>query len=184
MKFTLVIDGRTRSAPFPVEYEEGVQARLAAEDIFKAANAAAPGSIYSINLYRNNNDPDNDGLIDVFSNGKWSSGAKRPAEDDKEWKASDIVYARWGYGIIIVNFCRVVGLTKSGKSAQLQPLETDRVFSDGSNQGPYKATPGKASGEVITRRLKKSYDGDFIATDESKRYRKWNGKPIHGDNLD
>lgn len=93
-------------------------------------------------------------------------------------KIGNIFVYSWGYGQTNIEWFKVVGLTKTGKSAKFQKVEGCNVYNPQTMTG--KTTPNKdkfAEGsQAITKRLKE-YEGEILARMDYGHLRQWDGKP-------
>lgn len=88
-----------------------------------------------------------------------------------EVKVGDFFYSSWGYDQTNIDFYKVVGTTKSGKSVKVQPW-TSRVV--GERGGPSeRVVPGERPRMVRVRDENYAYTGETVeAPVETKRLRR------------
>lgn len=97
----------------------------------------------------------------------------------------DMLVSRYGYNCSLVNFYKVVGLSKS--SVWLLKHDEQFVSDDGYGQvGEVVPTKYAITDKPIVKRLKHSdYNNeDYVKISNYEYAYPWNGKPVHYDSMD
>ena len=100
------------------------------------------------------------------------------------FKVGDVLVSRWGYGMTIIYFYKVVKISKT--NCWLQRMEGKIVEAiDEGFSGRVIAGEIKKDSKPFMRKLKAYIDGeDYVKISSYERAIKWDGKPKYFNELD
>ena len=104
--------------------------------------------------------------------------------NEAKFKMGDVLVSSWGYSMTIVNFYRVIGVTKT--CVYLDKHKNKIVEGDGWS-GKVVMSEFSDTGEdsVIRRKVKTNYKGEpCVDITECQRAYKWDGTPKYFNNMD
>jgi hypothetical protein len=89
----------------------------------------------------------------------------------------DILCSKQSYGMTIVTFYKVIGVTPSGKSVKLKKLKNKVVSDDGYGQEGYVVPSDVEGDKVLVKRLGKTSSGDdYVKISDYEYAYHWNGE--------
>lgn len=102
------------------------------------------------------------------------------------FEVNDIIVCSFGYNCHLVDFYKVVGVTKSGKSIKIRQVGEQVVSDDGYGQAGYvKPSDEFVSDEVLTRKIQEIRSWKpYVKVDYYKYGYKWDGKEVAFDSYD
>jgi len=110
---------------------------------------------------------------------KLNDTSEEDLNDPSKWKQGDILYGIWAYGMVIPYFYKI--LKRTPKSFTL--VEIKKKLISGHYNGQFTVVPEephKTENKPVTARINKWGSvklGNVIL-------HKWNGEPLHGDDMD
>ena len=107
--------------------------------------------------------------------------------DPMEWnkRRNDIIVCNFGYNCHLVNFYKVVGVTKSGKSVKIKQLKEKVVSHDGYGQAGLVVPSDEFNSEkVLTRKIQEGSWKPYIKVEDYMYGYKWDGKEVAFDSYD
>lgn len=100
-------------------------------------------------------------------------------------KVGDILASRWGCGMDLCDFWKVIKVTPA--SVRVAPMQREEYDRDTPVWGDFKAVPVAGSedaSKAITRRVKHFWNREFVDINEYKTARLWDGEPVQCNNCD
>lgn len=101
------------------------------------------------------------------------------------FNVNDIIVCNFGYNCHLVNFYKVVGVTKSGKSVKVRQLKEKVVSHDGCGQAGLVVPSDEFNSEkVLTRKIQEGSWKPYIKVEDYMYGYKWDGKEVAFDSYD
>lgn len=101
-------------------------------------------------------------------------------------KVGDILVHSFGYNCTLVDFYKIVNVTKSGKSIKIRKLNSKMTSHDGYGQAG-KVVPDEtfSNNEILTKRIVPSeYFGYMIKINDYSHAYPWDGKEVSFNSYD
>ena len=102
------------------------------------------------------------------------------------FEVNDVIVSVFGYNCRLVNFYRVIGKTKSGKSVKIQQLKENIVSHDGYGQAGFVRPSDELTDEkpMTVRTQVNIFGDDYVKINNHKYGYKWDGSNVAFDTYD
>ena len=101
------------------------------------------------------------------------------------FEVNDIIVCSYGYNCRLVDFYKVVGITKSGKSIKIRQVGEKLISHDGYGQAGFvKPSDEFVSDKVLTRKIQEGSWKPYVKVDDYKYGYQWDGKEVAFDSYD
>ena len=101
------------------------------------------------------------------------------------FEVNDIIVCEFGYNCRFVDFYKVVGVTKSGKSIKIRQVGEKVVSHDEYGQSGFvKPSDEFVSDDILTRKIQEGSMKPYVKVDYYKYGYKWDGKEVAFDSYD